>query len=126
MALSDAFYNELIPEVDQIIDDLGTTYEIETPGLYNEHTLSNNPPAKRPVDGLIADQSVAISVANMAGSGLSSDATWMGKKVLILKSNAHPKPTESILIDGLSYPLTKVVPIRPADVTVVYMLDITR
>lgn len=126
MALSDSFYNELIPEVDQVIDELGTSYVLTTPGAYNEQTLSNDPPSSRPVDGLIADQSVAISVASMAGSGLSSDATWMGKKILILKASANPKPTESIEIEGLTYPLSKVVPIKPADVTVVYMLDITR
>lgn len=123
MALSDSFYQELIPEIDGIIDELGTTYTLETPGEYNEDTMRNDPPATRPADGLVADQSVAISVA---GSGLSSDATWMGRKMLILKSNTNPRPTESVLIDGLSYPLSKVVAIKPADVTVVYLLDITR
>jgi len=126
MALSDAFYNELVPEVDGIIDELGTTYTIETPGAYNEDTLKNDSPTSRQVGGLVADQTVAISVANMAGSGLSSDATWMGKKVLILKASAAPKPTESVKIDGSLYPLSKVTEIKPADVTVVYMLDITR
>ena len=126
MAASDAFYNELLIEVNSIIDELGTSYEVSTPGNYNETTMQNDPPTTRTVDGLVSDQSVAIAVANMAGSGLSSDATWMGKKMLILKANSNVQETESIVVEGLTYPLTKIVPIKAADVNLLYMLDITR
>lgn len=126
MANSDSFYEEIVLEVNDVLDELGTTYVISTPGNYNDALMGNLPSTERNVVGLVGDQSIAISVASMAGSGLSADASWMSTKVLILKADSLPVPTESVIVEGVSFPLTKLIAIKPADITVVYMLDVSR
>lgn len=120
MAASDAFYQDIVVEVDSVIDELGTSYTVRSPGTYEEATLATSIGGTRSVSGLVADKKTTLNLT--AGDG----PTWVAEKTLILKAAASPAPGEEILVDGDWFPLSKVVPIKPADVTVVYMLDVTR
>ncbi len=120
MADSDCFYNELIEEVDEVIDELGTTYSVRGSQDYDADTLSATDGTSRTVAGLVADQQTAQSFAN------DGEANWIGTKTLILKSSADPAEGEEVQVDGSWFPLSKLVPIKPADITVVYMLDVSR
>ena len=119
MANSDAFYNEIKLEVNTVLSELGTQYNVRTAGAYNPATLSTANGVSRTVTGLVADQKAALSFT--AGQGV-----WIGEKSLILVADANPLPGEEVEVEGQWFPLSKVVPIKPADVVVVYMLDVTR
>lgn len=120
MAASDAFYTEIRDEVDTVLDELGTTYSVRSPGEYDPDELETGVGSSRTVSGLVADQQTA---AQFAGN---QSANWIGKKTLILKASSAPKTDEEVQVDGDWFPLSKLVPIKPADITVVYMLDVTR
>lgn len=121
MAASDAFYQELLPEINEVLDELGTTYQVSTPGTYDEDEMTVGGPTKRPVVGLVADQSLVTSLGVIA-----SDAQWVNRKVLLLKADAAIVENESIVVGGVTFPCNKIVELKPADVTVLFMLDITR
>lgn len=127
MAQSDAFYQEIAEEVDAVLVELGTSYSVRGPAVYDETTLTRGKGTSRTVVGLVADQEVAI---NMLGSGtdMRGDAmsAWTATKSLILQASSNPLPEEEVLVDGQWYPLSMAKPIKPAEITVVYMLDISR
>jgi len=120
MAQSDAFYQEIATEVDGVLVELGTSYSVRGPAVYDETTLTRGKGSSRTVIGLVAEQAVA---ANMLGDAMS---TWTARKSLILQASSLPQPEEEVLVDGNWFSLSEVKPIRPADITVVYMLDVTR
>lgn len=124
MAESDAFYQEIVAEVDPILEELGTTYQVRSNESYDPNTLTTTPGTNREVIGLVADQQFANSLGQMGGS--EADLSWINSKTLILQASADPKDSEEILVDGKWFPLSKVVPIKPADITVVFMLDVSR
>lgn len=124
MADSDSFYQEVVLDVNQVIDDLGTSYTIRGRGTYDPNSLSTGSGSTRSADGLVAERELANALAGKSGGEENND--WMGKRTLILKANADPKPQEEIQVDGKWYPLNNLKPIKPADVVVVYMLDVSR
>jgi len=120
MAVSDTFYNEIVSEVDSVLDQFGTNFTVRAQGTYDEDTLENSDGATRSVTGVIATQQVVNSIGAIISEG------WTGRKSLILKASAAPAPGEEIQVDSEWFPLSKVIPIKPADVVVVYMLDVSR
>lgn len=120
MAASDSFYIEIRDEVDTIIAELGTTFTVRKPGEYNPEQLETGPGSSRTVEGLIADQQIVAQITGDQGSD------WIGRKTLIMKANVDPKTDEEIQVDGDWFSFSKVVSIKPADIVVVYMLDVTR
>lgn len=120
MAQSDAFYQSIVTEVDAVIQELGTTYQVRTRGAYNPATLTTEAPgAPRPVVGIVANQQFAQQL-------VQGDASWVASKSLILTAAAKPLPTEEVEVDGTWYTLESVTPIKPADIVVIYMLDISK
>lgn len=120
MAASDAFYNEIVAELVPVFDELGTSYTVRTPDTYDEDELETVPGATRSVVGLVADQQTVMQLAGEGG------ATWVATKTLVLRQDAAPLPGEEIQVDSKWFPLSKVVPVKPAEVTVVYLLDVSR
>lgn len=120
MAASDAFYLEIKAEVDSVLEELGTSYNVRTPGTYDPDELETVPGVPRAVTGLVADQQTVLAVAGEAG------ATWVATKTLILAADAAPLPGEEVQVDGKWFPLSKAIPIKPAEIVVVYLLDISR
>lgn len=123
MAASDDFYNELIPEINEVLDELGTTYQVRGKSAFDSDTLTTIPGASRTVVGLVADQATTSSIGGFVPE---SALAWIGKKNLLLKASAAPQPGEEILVEGNWFPLAKISPIKPADVVVLYILDVTR
>ena len=124
MAASDAFYLEIQAEVDTVLDELGTSYNVRGNSIYDSDTLETTAGAPRSVVGLVADQQVATSLAKTGG--METDLSWIGVKTLILKASAAPLSNEEVQVDGKWFPLSKAVPIKPAEIVVVYLLDVTR
>jgi hypothetical protein len=125
--MSDQFYLELLVDVNSVIDEFGTTYQVKSPAQYSEETMSTTPGTVRSVIGLVSDQSV---LSNFASVGVSAgiEATsqiWVSKKVLLLKASANVLFNETITVDGKEYPLSKVEKIKPANVNLLYILDLT-
>jgi len=117
---SDAFYNELLPEINETIDEFGTTYVVKTPGGYNED-MSVSPATERPVQGLVADQSFQLPIPSVG-----QEASWGNRKQVILKAEANIKEGERLVFEGNEYPLSKAQTIKPANVVLLYILDVTR
>ena len=121
MAKSDAFYLEIAAEVKETLEEYGTTYQVRGPGVYDPDKLERVPVAPRTVSGIVADQKSTLKMVSSA-----SDVTWVGTKNLILSAEANPKPEEEVLVDGKWYSLQSVQALKPADIVVVYILDVTR
>jgi len=126
MAASDSFYLEIQAEVNTVLEELGTEYSVRGHGTYNPDTLETLPAAPRTVVGLVADQKDINPLGAILFPVGEGSAGWVNKKALILSAGAVPDAGEEVLVDGQWFPLSKVVPIKPAEITVVYMLDVTR
>lgn len=126
MAASDAFYNEIRNEVIALIKELGTSYTIEAPSTYDSLTMTTTPGAQRQVDGVVSTQSQFDSVAAIAFAVTETSSVWLGKKSLLLSPEALPLADEKIIIGGDYFSLGKLVEIKPADVTLLYILDISK
>lgn len=123
MATSDPFYQEIKLEVDAVLAELGTQYTVRTPGVYDPVELETSVGSTRLVTGLVGDQMVFELSASL---GLNRSERWDAKKTLILSADALPAEKEEVLVNGQWFPLSKVTPIKPADITVVYLLDVSR
>lgn len=117
---SDAFYNELLPEINATIDEFGTSFVVKTPGTYNED-MSVSPDTERTVQGVVADQSFQLPIPS-----LGSEASWGNRKQVLLKAEADIKENEHLVFEGNTYPLNKAQTIKPANVVLLYIVDVTR
>lgn len=122
MAASDEFYNELIGEVATALSELGTTFNVKAEGVYDPQTLTTSEGIERTVTGIVADQEQTYSLSSGVGEPSKS---WISGKNLLLSADSHPKPKEEVYVDGKWFSLGNVKPIKPADVVVLYILDIS-
>ncbi len=128
MAASDEFYLELIQEIIPVIEEFGTAYQVRSvsSGVLNPDTLTAGPAgAPREVLGLVDTAQSQFNLASQIYAVGESSAIKIGRKSLILLPDANPTTSEEILVDGKWFSLGKVEPIKPADVVVLYMLDVT-
>ena len=116
MAESDALYNGMLSDINDLIDELGTSYTLFTPGEYDPDTLTTGAETSRTVDGVVTDQPITFA----------SPADWVARKRLVMKASALPQEIEEVEIDGRRYPMTEVAIIKPADITIAYELDVSR
>lgn len=128
MAESDAFYNDIAATVDEVLDEFGTSYNVYAPGPYNEDTLSSSHSLSRSVVGVVADRETTLLTANPGGAAAGDPvaAAWVGEKNLLMKASASPQTDELVEVDGKKHSMQKAVPIKPADIVVLYILDVTR
>lgn len=113
MSLSDSFYNDLIPDIMEVLSAYGTIYTVNSPSTYNASTQTNTPGSSREVMGLVSE-----------GDSLGS-STWEGKKVCLLEPSANIQQNESVVIDGVTYPASKIEAIKPAAIVVLYIVDLS-
>ncbi|QQM14074.1 hypothetical protein pVco14_024 [Vibrio phage pVco-14] len=125
MAASDAFYNGIIAKIAPVFEKLGTSFAVRAPAQFNEETLSKTPGQTRSVAGIVADQQTTLELTGQAWRGMDG-GEWVATKSLILPANAKPLPSEEIQVDGKWFSLSKVVAVKPADVTVIYLLDVSK
>lgn len=125
MAASDAFYIEIRDEVNILLAELGTTYRVRGIDVYDPETMTTTSSAEREVVGIVANQMQTHGmIPNTAY--LDDQAEWLSTKNLILAESSNPAKTEEVLVDGEWFPLSGITPIKPADITVVYILDVSR
>ena len=125
MAASDQLYLELRADIDEVINELGTSYTVRAESSYDATAGSVTDGATRTVDGLVADASFTRGLAGALGNTSQDQPTWIGRKNLILKGTSNLLPNEEVYVDGKWWSLTKADPVKPADIVVIYVLDIT-
>jgi hypothetical protein len=118
MANSDSFYNELKEDVLQIAKDYGAEFNVQGAGVTDLSTQTMQEGSIRKVWGIITDSKVQEL------TGMNS-VIWEARKTLIMPYTAEPKNGEQVIVDGIKYPLNKVTTIKPAEVIVVYLLDVS-
>lgn len=126
MAVSDQFYFDLLVDVDPLFEEFGTQYTVYTPGVYDPDSLSTGPATTRQVFGLVADQHVVATVSRGAATVGDPNPAYIGLKNLILRRDANPVTGEEVEVDGKRFSLDKLEPIKPAEIVVIYILDISR
>lgn len=126
MAASDEFYTEIKTEVDSILAEFGTTYNVRAEGTFDEDELENTSGATRQVTGLVATQQEQSSGGGIGLTLNTLNTGWNATKTFIMEADANPLPGEEVQVDSKWYPLSKAVPLKPADVVVVYFLDVSR
>lgn len=119
MAESDAFYLELVTTVEEALREFGASYSVRGPGIYNSETMTREPRAPREVMGLVSTDQVTAQLAQAVG-------TWIGRKSILLAPSANPKEDEEIQFEGEWFSLSKIEAVKPADIVVIYTLDVTR
>lgn len=128
MAESDSFYIKIRDKVTGVIQKYGTSYQVRTAGgEYDPSTMTTGSPgAPRSVVGIVADQEFVYNLGSQIYPVSGASAASIGKKNLILTSTANPVLNEEVLVDGKWYSLVKAKPIKPADIVVIYILDLTK
>lgn len=125
MAASDQFYLDIVEEVDAVIDEFGKSFTVRSPGAYDPETLTSAPGAERDIDGVIANQQDVNNLGSQISAVAETSQTWIAKKSLIFKASSNIAVGEEVYVDGSWFPLANATPIKPADVVVVYMLDVS-
>lgn len=125
---SDAFYKELLPEITAALNDYGKAYQVRSKGLMNEETRLVAPGVTRSVQGLVSDGSIVSNIGSVGqNSGLEANRVqWVGKKVILLAPNLKPNKTDEINVDGVWLSLSKIVELKPANIVLLYILDLTK
>lgn len=126
---SDAIYLDIVKDLDvEIWPVLGTEFTIVTPGAYDPETMEDMPESRRQVRGIKTDATSAISLTSSLGGGVTTgDATglnWTTKEILLLAHDANPKENESVIVDGKRYSLRSVKSVKPANVIIIYTLEL--
>ena len=119
MAASDAFYNEVAADAKETIVEFGKQFDVIAKATTNLETLEVSEGATRKVWGVVTNGDYTAFVTD-------SSVQWTASKTLILSHDANPAKCERVNVDGKLYDLDKLVPIKPADVVVIYLLDISK
>lgn len=119
MAASDTFYIEVKKEVDAVLAEFGTQFYTRGVAVYDPETMETTAAVTKTVTGIVANQQQVIDMAGQLGS------TWTALKTLILEADSETLKGEEVKVDGRWFSLSKIVAIKPADIVVVYLLDIS-
>lgn len=120
MALSDAFYLRLRNKADKLIHKFGKQFTKSSQGGFDTKTLKALPNTTEQVWGVLVND--AATLQTFTGD---TGATWTASKTLILSAATKIKPTDSIRVENNDYSLATITTIKPADVVVAYLLDIS-
>ncbi len=125
--MSDQFYLNLLPKINATVQRFGTAYKVRGPGAYDEQTMVTAPATARDVTGLVSDGEMfnGLGGATQNPNRDASNISWSGKKVLILTAQAQPTQGEEVQVDGRWFPLSRIKEIKPANVVLLYLLDVT-
>lgn len=124
MAQSDSFYNEIITEVQALLEEFGTEYAIRTPPEIDPVTFTETASTTRSAFGVVSNSEIGSTLAMQLNAVASTNNEYNAKAVLLLSPTAAPQAAEEVMVDGRWYSLGKVKPVRPADVTVLYTLEL--
>lgn len=121
--MSDAFYidirdNTVVP----LLTEFGTTFSVVTPGTYDARTLRTSEPTTRTVTGLVSDGSFVNQLVQSEGA----NKQWTSQRILLLTPDADVDRNEKIIVDGLEHSLSNVETIKPANINVLYILDLSK
>lgn len=119
--MSDAFYidirdNTVIP----LLTEFGTTYNVVTPGAVDNTDYSQQPDTQTPVIGLISDGSFVNNLLESEGA----IRQWTSQRILLLVPDAAVERGVKIIVDGMEHDLSKLEKIQPANINVLYILDL--
>lgn len=124
MAQSDSFYNDIVTEVEAILEEFGAEYTIRTQSQLDPVTFAETPGSTRTAFGVVNNSEIGSTLAMQLNAIASTNNENNAKAVLLLSPTAAPQALEEVMVDGRWYSLGKVKPVRPADVTVLYTLEL--
>lgn len=122
--MSDAFYNELLVDVNEVINEYGKSFQVRSAGGFDTQTLETAQGLTRTVMGIVADSSLTHTLSTVVQRDQPID--WLNKKMLILASTLKPLKGDEINVDGVWLSLSKIQAIKPANVALLYMLELSR
>lgn len=125
MAESDAFYLELLEDVDPLFTEFGRDFQVRGPGVYDETTRTTGVGASREVMGIVVDQQTLNNLGSQIFAVDEKSQAFLGKKNLLLRRDANPDVKEEIEVDGTWFPLARVRPLKPAAILMFYVLDVS-
>lgn len=123
MAASDKFYQDVIKEINPLFNEFGKEFTVSKPGSYDEDAMVTLPSVTRKVWGIVAEQELTSGIMQMANGSFTK---WTGSSNLILRNDANLQPEETITVDGKEYPASKVEQVKPADIVVIFIMELTR
>lgn len=128
--MSDAFYQTLLLKVNPIIERFGTKYPVRGQGTYDNESMTTIKPEAREIIGLVSNSEMlsglgGTSIAGLGGKAENTAKAWIGKKLLLLQANANPLQGDEVQVDGNWFPLSKIQTIKPANIILLYILDVT-
>jgi len=122
---SDAFYLSVKEDVDAIIEEFGTQYTVRARGgEIDPATLKRTAGATRTVTGLVDAQDFTATLG-LATNDADNFARVSQKSMLFTAASAL-KENEEILVDSAWLSLNKLKVLKPANVILLYMLDLIR
>ena len=120
MATSDSLYIKFRAKADELLRRFGTQFDIVSQGYYDEETLTSVEGETTTAWGVLTnDKAVLQTIAGDTGG------TWTATKTLILSAERDYLPTDQVKVEGRNYSLSNLETIKPADITVVYLLDVS-
>lgn len=120
MASNDDFYLDLVATVNDVLNQFGKVLEVRVPGKYNPDTLMADDPDVLHVLGVVATGQQAVQMLVMA----NNTAQIVNGRYVILSPDYELNQDMTLIIDGCEYSMTKLEIVRPADITVCYMLSL--
>lgn len=124
MAKSDSFYNQIVTEVDNLLEEYGAKFTIRTQGSIDPVTFAETPGSTRTAFGVVNNSELGSTLAMQLNAIASTNNENNAKAVLLLSPTAAPQALEEVMVDGRWYSLGKVKPVRPAEVTLLYSLEL--
>jgi hypothetical protein len=126
VAASDAFYNGLIPEITGLLAEYGTTFTVRAAPIYNDATMRSTLGTERAVKGVIVDSATKNNLASQIYPVGEASQGWFTTRGLILEPAANLQPEDEVLVDGQWFPVGKTSPLKPADVTLLYIVALSK
>lgn len=120
MATSDPLYLKFRAKADKLLRRFGTQFNVVSQGYYDEETLTSMEGETTKAWGVLTnDKAMLQSFAGDLGE------TWSATKTLILSAERKYLPTDQVKVEGKTYSLSNLETIKPADIIVVYLLDVS-
>lgn len=121
-----SFYQDIQREVSALLLELGKPFEVRSKGAYNETTMSYAAPTIRSVQGIVSDSSLRNTISGLSMGALAVDKDTRGSKVILFDASLAPKTTDEVNVDGNFFSLEKIQEVKPSDVVLLYILDVTK
>lgn len=122
---SDAFYQDLLTNtVIPLINEYGTAYSVISPVVTDPETLEPSTPETNFVQGLVTDSNYLNGFVGNISDVSGGVKQWKSSQVLILLPDPAVIRNASVSVNGKTHSLTNINELKPANVLVLYTLEL--